>query len=156
MNDLEKLIGETVEKILYFIGVAASVDVVKSVESEDSKDEYYLVNLSGSDLGVIIGYHGESLAALQTTLGLMVSKQVGQWVPLIVDVNSYRKEREDKVRDMARGAVDKAKFLLKPVELPPMVAFERRLAHMEISKHAGVISESTGEGYNRRVVVKPE
>ncbi len=152
MSDASKILIETVEKIIFSVGVVASVDVTLDVVDEDT----YHVNLSGDDLGVVIGYHGEGLASLQTVLSLILAKKLGKFTHIIVDVNGYRKEREEKIKEMVKSSVDRVKFSLKDVELPPMVAFERRLVHMEVSKSDGVYSESIGDGYNRRVVVKPK
>ena len=149
--EIEKVVTEFIERVLFFIGVVASVDVVADISEENT----YLVSLSGEDLGVIIGYHGEALASLQNVLGLDVGKKLGKWPRLVVDVNGYRRDREEKVKEMARKAVERAKLMSRPVELPPMMAFDRRVAHMEIAKHDGVVSESIGQGYNRRVVVTP-
>jgi len=152
MDELEKTITEQATKILSFIGVVASIDVVADVTEEDT----YYINISGDDLGVVIGYHGEGLASLQSILGVILSKKVGRFIHLLVDVNGYRRDREEKIKEQVGLAIDKVKFLVKPVELSPMMAFERRLAHMEVSRHEGVESESIGEGYNRRVVIKPK
>lgn len=148
---IENLIHEHIEKILFFVGVVASVDVVLDTAEENT----YHVNLSGDDLGVVIGYHGEGLASLQHILNLIVGTASEKWPHLIVDVNGYRREREEKVKEMTRGAIDRVKFSLRPVELPPMVAFDRRIAHLVVSQSDGVSSESVGTGYNRRVVIAP-
>ncbi len=150
MNELEQAITEFVEKILFFIGVVASVDVI--IDTAD--EETYHVTLSGDDLGLVIGYHGEGISSFQNVLSLMVFKKFGKYYHLVVDVNGYRREREEKIKDMVKNAVDRVKFSERPFELPPMVAFERRLAHLEASKFEGVASESVGDGYSRRVVVK--
>ncbi len=151
-QNLENLIRETVEKILFFIGVVASVDVVADVSEENT----FHINLSGDDLGVVIGYHGEGLASLQHILNLIVGTSSEKWPHLIVDVNGYRRDREEKVKEMTKGAIDRVKFSMRPVELPPMVAFDRRIAHLVVSETEGVASESVGVGYNRRVVITPK
>ncbi|OGC50945.1 hypothetical protein A2716_02830 [candidate division WWE3 bacterium RIFCSPHIGHO2_01_FULL_40_23] len=155
MNPSEDIISEIkeiIEKMLYFIGVSARSDVY--LETNEN-GEVYRVDLSGDDLGALIGYHGEGLLALQTVLALMVAKKFDKFFYINVDVNGYRQEREERLKDMTKRAVDKVLFSLSPVELPPMGASERRLIHMEVSKHRGVASESTGEGFGRRVVIKP-
>ncbi len=152
IQNLENLIRETVEKLLFFIGVVASVDVVADVTEENT----FHVNLSGDDLGVVIGYHGEGLASFQHILNLIVGTSSEKWPHLIVDVNGYRRDREEKVKEMTRGAIARVKFSSRAVELPPMVAFDRRIAHLVVSESEGVSSESVGVGYNRRVVVMPK
>lgn len=151
MSEIENNINEIVNRLLDFIGIKADVVVAKSEDEENS----YKVDLSGEDLGVVIGYHGDGLMSIQTLLGLILSKQMGVWTNVTVDANGYRKEREDKLREMAKNAADKVKFSLTAVELPPMSASDRRVIHMEVGKIEGVVSESAGEGYSRRVIVKP-
>lgn len=150
MDNYENFIKETIETMLNFIGVNAGVII-----SQDT-DGTYLVDLSGDDLGVLIGYHGDGLSSLQTLIGLILSKKAGAFVPLRIDINGYKRAREDKIVDIAKNAVDKVRFTLRPVELSPMNASERRLVHTEVSKFSDVASESVGEGYSRRVVVKPK
>jgi hypothetical protein len=72
-----------------------------------------------------------------------------------VDVNNYRKEREQLIVQLAKAAAKKATIARELVELPTMNAYERRLVHMELSVHPDVQTESEGEGRERRVVVKP-
>ena len=152
MSELEKTIVQIIDKILFHVGVIANVDVFKDASEENS----FQVALSGSELGMIIGYHGEGLSALQTISSLILAKKTGSWYHLSVDVNGYKKEREMKVREMVLKAMDRVRFSQRPYELPPMMAYERRLAHMEASKTSDVESESVGEGFNRRVVIKPK
>ncbi len=73
---------------------------------------------------------------------------------VVVDVNYYRKERERLITELARAAARKVINTKKEVELPPMNAYERRLVHLEIKSHPDLITESYGQGKERRVVIK--
>jgi predicted RNA-binding protein Jag len=72
----------------------------------------------------------------------------------VVDVNYYRKERERLIGELARAAAKKAMITKQDVELPPMNSYERRLVHMEIATHPELRTESSGEGKERRVIIK--
>lgn len=74
--------------------------------------------------------------------------------PFIIDINYYRKERERLISDLARAAAKKATITKSDVELPPMNSYERMLVHTEITLHPELTTESTGDGKDRRVVIK--
>lgn len=83
----------------------------------------------------------------------LVAKQL-QLDPLVVDVNNYRRERENLIIELARAAARKAVAAKESVPLPTMNAYERRLVHTELSMRPDVTTESVGEGKNRYVIVK--
>jgi spoIIIJ-associated protein len=83
----------------------------------------------------------------------LIAKRLGV-APFVVDVNNYRKERENLIIELARAAARKAVITKEPVSLPIMNAYERRLVHTELATRPDVKTESIGEGKNRYVVVK--
>lgn len=129
--------------------VAGEVSVL---EDEDSTR----VKVVGEDLGILIGYHGDTLYSFQTLLALSCYKEFGEWKSVLFDVNDYRAERELKLEGIVEDAVSRVRFLQKEIELTPMNSSDRRFIHLLAEKIQGVKSESTGEGYSRRVVLKPE
>lgn len=146
LKKIEKITKDLIEKL----GVSAKISVSQTEEKS------YRVDLDGEDLGVLIGYHGETLSALQLILGLMVYKNLGEWVRVLVNVGDYREMREQKLTELAHRAADKVRFLQAPITLPPMSSFERRLVHTALSERNNeVVTESVGGGSERRVVVKP-
>jgi len=118
--------------------------------------EGFQIDVRGENLGILIGFHGETLLAFQAILTLLVARKSEGWLHLRVDVEDYRAERETKLRELATRTAERVRFLDTPVTLAPMPAFERRLVHMVAAEIPGVVSESTGEGWQRRVVIKPE
>jgi predicted RNA-binding protein Jag len=92
------------------------------------------------------------LPALDHLLGLIFRKEKQN--PFVIDVNYYRKERERLISELARAAAKKAIITKQDVELPSMNGYERRLVHMEIATHPELRTESTGEGKERRVVIR--
>lgn len=142
------------EDLLSYLEVAAE-PMVEMDESEVIK-----INIAPENpeegLGVLIGYHGETLKSLQAILALMINKEKEEWFRIAVDVDGYRMRHEENLRALARRTAEKVLFLKEPVELSSMSAYDRRLIHLQIAEINGVMSESTGEGWERRVIVKPE
>ena len=148
-EDKIKIITEAVKELLGKLGLAADVAVA------EGEEESFQIDINGEELGALIGYHGETLSSLQLFLNLLTHRKIGEWRRVLVDIGGYRKEREQKLFDLARRTADKVRFLQTPVTLTPMPAFERRLVHMALGEEEGVETESEGEGWERRVVVKP-
>ena len=149
MDNKQKTIKKIGTELIEKLGLEAKVSVSLS------KDDFYEVVVEGEDLGILIGYHGDTLNAFQQIFGLMVYKSLDEWVNIICDVSGYRAEREKKIEEIVQNAVQRSRFLQKPVELLTMPAFERRIVHTLVAKMQGVVSESMGEGYARHVVIKP-
>lgn len=148
-SDKNSIIKETVEELLHHLGIEAAVGV------SYGEDDNFKIDLSGQDLGVLIGFHGETLSSLQLILNLMIYKKLGEWTRVLVDIEGYRQEREEKLTELARQTADRVRFLQTPVTLSPMPSFERRLVHIALQDDDGVATESVGEKWERRVVVKP-
>ena len=106
-------------------------------------------------LGALIGRKGERLSALQHIVNLMLSRQMGEWTRVLVDVEGYRGRREQQLREIALRAADKVVESGKMLQLEPMPALERRWIHLALRGHAGVGTQSIGEEPNRRIVVIP-
>jgi spoIIIJ-associated protein len=114
------------------------------------------LSISGEYMGILIGRHGDTLAALQFLLGLLVSRKAQRRVRVIVDVEGYRERRARMLRDMAMRAADRAQRYRQPIFLDPMIPSERRIVHLALQNHPYVATQSIGEGDSRRVVVSPK
>jgi spoIIIJ-associated protein len=106
-------------------------------------------------LGALIGRKGERLSALQHIVNLMLSRQMGEWTRVLVDVEGYRGRREQQLREIALRAADKVVESGKMLQLEPMPALERRWIHLTLRGHAAVGTQSIGEEPNRRIVIIP-
>jgi spoIIIJ-associated protein len=106
-------------------------------------------------LGALIGRKGERLSALQHIVNLMLSRQMGEWTRVLVDVEGYRGRREQQLREIALRAADKVIESGKMLQLEPMPALERRWIHLTLRGHASVGTQSIGEEPNRRIVIIP-
>lgn len=117
-------------------------------------DEALKISIFGDDLSFLIGYRGESINALQSMLGLILFNRLGERVNLIVDINDYRESRKEKIEEITRNYIDRARFSQQDVEMPFMSPYERRQVHLFVSGYDDIESESTGEGRFRRVVLR--
>lgn len=148
LEDLKKV----AEDILDFMKIKAGISVVEEKLENESVLNVYI---EGDDLSFLIGYRGESLDGLQTVLSLILNKKYGEWCRVLVDINGYRKQRQDKIEEIAKNYIDRVRFLAREIEMPVMTSAERRYVHMFISSYTDIVSESVGEGMGRRVVLKP-
>lgn len=132
-------------------------DVDVSIETGETNR----LNVVGADdeeheaLGALIGRKGERLSALQHIVNLMLSRKMGEWTRVLVDVEGYRGRREQQLREIALRAAEKVAETGKMLQLEPMPALERRWVHLALRGYAGVSTQSIGEEPNRRIVVIP-
>jgi spoIIIJ-associated protein len=106
-------------------------------------------------LGALIGRKGERLSALQHLVNLMLSRKMGGWTRVLVDVEDYRGRRERQLRDLATRAAARVLETGKMLQLEPMPALERRWVHIALRDNPDVATQSIGEEPNRRIVVLP-
>src|SRR5205814_59324 len=111
------------------------------------------LEVEGGDLGALIGRGGENLVALQQIVSAITSKSVGRTVHVPVDVEGYRRRREEQLREIARRIASRVKASGQAVTLEPMLAYERRIVHLAVQEQPGIKTESVGMDPNRRVVI---
>jgi spoIIIJ-associated protein len=141
---------EILEALMKHIGFAVSVDV----ETGDTSRLNVVADPDGREaLGSLIGRKGERLSALQHLVNLMLSKRMGTWTRVLVDVEDYRGRRERQLRDLANRAAARVEETGKMIQLEPMPALERRWIHLALRDHPQVATQSIGEEPNRRIVV---
>jgi len=115
-----------------------------------------MLDISGDDLGLLIGWRGETLRALQTAVNLMMGEQDGaEGRRIILDVERYRARREDQVKELAQRLAIRVKRSGEKYTLDPMHAYERRVIHLTLAEDEGVQTESVGREPARRVVIHP-
>jgi spoIIIJ-associated protein len=147
---------QVVQELLERMKVTAEVNA-HYMESSDPKEEaVVLVEIQGDDLSILIGRRSETLNALQYIASLIVGKELGEWVPMMIDVQGYRARRERQLRQIARRMAEQAIHTGKRQVLEPMPANERRIIHMELHDHPQVTTESLGEEPNRKVTIFPK
>ncbi|KKS31299.1 hypothetical protein A2380_03045 [candidate division WWE3 bacterium RIFOXYB1_FULL_43_24] len=149
MNIVE-VIKNTLDNIFGFMKINPNYEI------NGKDDGIFEVKIQGNNLNFLIGHQGQSLDALQSILHLTVLRQTGEQVTVLIDINGYKDQRAEKIQNMAKSYIDRVRFFQKDVELPPMDPWERRQIHMFVAEYDDVISESSGEGRDRRVTLKPK
>lgn len=135
-----------VEDVFRAIGVEASVEV-----REDS--DYLYVGVKGDSAGTLIGYRGRALDALQYLVNLAVAGDDADKRRIVLDIEEYRRRREETLRRVAGKAGERVKRTGRAIILEPMSAAERRIVHMALQGDPEVSTHSEGEEPYRRVVV---
>lgn len=148
-EDPVKLAKEFLYKVCDEMGVNVYIE-------DMTVDEYIYLSFSGKDLGILIGRRGETLDALQYLTNLVVNKQVEDRVKFILDVQGYRKRREETLRKLAQRLSDKVKRTGNKIVLEPMNPHERRVIHTALQKDNRVNTYSEGEEPYRKVVIAPK
>jgi spoIIIJ-associated protein len=142
---------EILEQLVSLMGYRASVTVAPGTTAR--------IVVHGADdtereaLGALIGRKGERLSALQHLVNLMLSRRMGEWTRVLVDVEDYRGRRERQLVEVARRAADRVLSTGTMLQLEPMSALERRWVHIALRDVDGVATQSIGEEPQRRVVV---
>jgi spoIIIJ-associated protein len=130
------------------------LQVTPSVEINPSTENIFNIVVEGNNLNALIGFRGYSLQALEDLIELMLFREYNDHTTVVLDINGYKAQRIERIQDLARKLIDKVRFFEKDVEMPPMDPWERRQVHIMIGEYDDIVSESTGEGPSRRVVLK--
>jgi spoIIIJ-associated protein len=150
-----KITRETVIELLQRMRVKAQV-TAQYGEVDDKRGRIPIhLDIHGKDLSILIGRQAETLNALQYIASLIVGKELGRAITVIVDVEGYRVRREQQVRQLARKMAEQAIKTGRRQVLEPMPANERRFVHIELRKNPEVTTESVGEGSRRKVTIIP-
>jgi spoIIIJ-associated protein len=146
---------ETLEKLLDMMGVEASATVrAPETPGDGVGRSRAVIDVVGEDLGVLIGRRGGTMIALQYMINLIVSKRYKNTSPFVVDVEGYRRRREESLRDLAFRMAERVRSTGRPITLEPMPANERRIIHLALAKDPTVGTTSVGEGDSRKVAIR--
>lgn len=152
-QDALQIAAQVVHDLLERLKVRAQVSACYQDECDPYDRKVIQVEIRGDDLSFLIGRQSETLNALQYISGLIVGKELGEWVPLMIDVQGYRTRRERQLRQLARQMAEQAIATGRQQVLEPMPSNERRLIHLELRDHGEVITESVGEEPTRKVTI---
>ncbi len=151
-----KIAQNVVRDLMEKMRVKATINA-KIGEAEDDMDSrVIMIDIQGDDLSYLIGRHSEVLHSLQYITSLIVGREVGHWVPLVLDVQGYRERRERQLRQMATRMADQVIKTGRRISLEPMPATERRIIHLALRGNSQITTESIGEEPNRKVVIYPK
>ncbi len=149
-----KMAVEFLQRLLEFMGIEAEVTARPPETPGDGLGRVSAVlDVTGEDLGILIGRRGSTLAALQYTVNHMVSRQLKSKALVSVDVEGYRRRREDNLKGLALRLAEKVKTSGRTITLEPMPANERRIVHLALVNDSQVASFSLGDGENRKVAI---
>ena len=147
---------ETVSELLGKMHIQADVTASYGEIDDVRGTRPILVDITGKDLSVLIGKRSETLNALQYISRLIVSKELGENITLVIDVEGYRSRRERQLRQIAHRMAEQVVKTGKKQTLEPMPANERRIIHMELREDDRVTTESYGEDPHRKVTILPK
>lgn len=148
-DDAKKIIEELLEKTGITF-TAGSLDV-------DESDGSYWYRAHTPDSYFFIGKNGETLQAINHLFRRIIEmKTQNNSTPfsIIIDINNYQKSRVDNVKAIAHMMAERARFFKSNIEIDPMTSFERRIIHTFLEHTQDLKTESTGEGKDRRVIIK--
>ena len=152
ISERDRLI-DAAEDFLQEVFAAMKLEVVIEVEEFDDSVE---LNLSGKGLGVLIGRRGQALDALQYLLNLAVNrKSANEKIFFILDVEDYRRRREEALIKLAKGVAERAIKTRREVRLEPMSRHERKIIHTVLQDNDRVETHSSGEEPYRYIIVTP-
>lgn len=147
-KDLTVIEG-TVEKFLAELELEATFSL-------NQNEDVVEVAMETQDSGIIIGYHGEMLESLQLVLSLVVAKKLGHFVRISIEVDGYKKNRIEYLHNLALQVKERALAEHKEQALMSLKSWERRAVHLFLQNDEEVTSESSGEGRDRVLLIRPK
>lgn len=147
LNAREKA-EEFLERVFDAMQISVNVNIVENMD-----EKVMNIDLSGDDMGVLIGKRGQTLDSLQYLVSLVVNKDGEEYVRVKVDTENYRQRRKDTLENLAKNISFKVKRTGRTVTLEPMNPYERRVIHSALQNDKFVETHSEGEEPFRRVVV---
>ena len=147
---------KVLQELLDKMRIRAHVSALWGEQAGEDEEPPLLLDVHGDDLGMLIGRKGETLAALQYIVRLIVNKQLNKMLNIVVDVEGYKQRREEQLIRLANRLAEQAAQRGQTMTLEPMPANERRIIHITLRDHPQVTTESVGEGSGRKVTIIPK
>jgi len=148
-TDTQQLVQDLLERVVEALGLSASVEVVADGDTVTG-------TVHGTDLGLFIGRHGQTIEAVQhLAYRMAVHRQEGERQRIVIDAEGYRARREEALHRQADQAADDAVRYKRPVSLDAMTASERKIVHEYLRDRGDVETYSEGDEPDRHLVVAP-
>lgn len=144
-EEIKRIVKEFFEKTTFNV----------EVEVLPQKDLTIPINLKTDEPQILIGEGGQTLFEIQHLLKAILRKKIEENFYIDLDINGYKKKKNDYLKELARSVADEVFLTKKEKVLAPMSAHERRIIHLELAGRSDVITESIGEEPERRLVIKP-
>ncbi|MFA5432392.1 MAG: R3H domain-containing nucleic acid-binding protein [Candidatus Paceibacterota bacterium] len=147
---------ESIKEIIkdFFSKAGFEVEVSGNCLSRDAEDVLEM-DIKTVEAQNLIGKQGLVLADIQLLLRKVIKKMTGKEFYLSLDIDGYKKNKESYLRGVAQGIADEVSRTKQEKELPYTSSFDRRIVHMELADRKDVLTESVGEGEERKIVIKP-
>lgn len=145
---VEQAAKNFLEDVFHSMGYAVTIDTVY-----DEEEHALSIDLSGDEMGILIGKRGQTLDSLQYLVSLVVNKGTNDYIRVKVDTENYRQRRKETLENLAKNISYKVKRTRRSVSLEPMNPYERRIIHSALQNDKYVTTHSEGEEPFRRVVV---
>ena len=142
----EKIAKEFLREMFVAMGIIVNIET-------ELKEKQLLINLSGSDMGILIGKRGQTLDSIQYLVNLVVNKGDAPYISITLDTENYRQRRKETLESLAYILAKKVKQTGKKVVLEPMNPYERRIIHSSLQNNKYVTTYSEGEEPYRNVVI---
>ncbi len=142
----EKVAKEFLREMFVAMGIIVNIET-------ELKEKQLLINLSGSDMGILIGKRGQTLDSIQYLVNLVVNKGDAPYLSITIDTENYRQRRKETLESLAYNLAKKVKQTGKKVVLEPMNPYERRIIHSSLQNNKYVTTYSEGEEPYRNVVI---
>lgn len=149
--DVEAVSKKFLTDVFAAMGIGVEIAAVY-----DESQRTLEVDLSGDEMGVLIGKRGQTLDSLQYLISLVVNKGMNEYIRVKVDTENYRQRRKETLENLAKNIAYKVKRTRRPVSLEPMNPYERRIIHSALQNDRYVTTHSEGDEPFRRVVVTPK
>ena len=144
-----QIIKDTATELFTLLGVPSDFEIVEAGEGIE-------LILQTEENGMLIGYHGETLEALQLILSLAVAKKLGEYVRISLEIGEYKKNRMEYLSTLVAETKEKVLTEGTGVALPNLKSWERRYVHMLLQEDQQVMTESSGEGRDRVLTIYPK
>lgn len=145
METIKKTVKEFFEKTTFNVEVSVLPE----------KEETVPVIIKTDEPQILIGEGGQTLIEIQHLFKAILRKKIADHFYIDLDINDYKKKKKEYLKELARLTADEVFLSKKEKELSPMPAYERRIVHMELADRSDVVTESIGEGLERRLIIKP-
>ena len=147
----EKTISKIEEILKNIFNITGESDIKYELIKENNQITLKIV---GDKVSHLIGYKGKTIESLQSLLNAMLQREDEEYAKVFVEINDYKKQKEEKLKRLANKMADNVIRFRKPIKLEPMSAYERLIIHTELATRKDVETESIGEEPRRRVVIK--
>jgi spoIIIJ-associated protein len=146
-------IEETLSKLFQLLEIQAAFEITEITPTPEGERQAYRVDIKTDNPGILIGYKGETLQAIESICAMIINNGLDDRIRLELDIDNWRAQRETKLSELLERTIQQVDYTNTRVHLPPLPASERRYLHSLLNNYPGFTSESQGRGPDRHLVV---